>query len=100
MDGWGTTLRYDFAQDIGETVTLINMSPDMKKIMIVTGKITGCDNYLVPECKLAMRFKVADANHFHECQKWVGHHFSMVYGDYAQQIAAVAADYGMEVLQA
>lgn len=100
MDGWGTTLRYDFSRDIGEKVTLINMSPDMKKIMIVTGEISGCDNYLTPECKLAMRFKVADANHFHQCQQWVGHHFSMVYGDYAQQVAELAEDYGMEVLRA
>ena len=51
----GTTLRYDFAQDVGETITAINLSPDMKKIMIVKGEITGCDNYLVPECKLAVR---------------------------------------------
>lgn len=100
MDGWGTTLRYDFAKDIGEKVTLINMSPDMNKIMIVLGSITGCDDYLTPECKLAMRFTVADANKFHESQKYVGHHFSLVYGDYCEQIAAIAEDYGMEVLRA
>ena len=68
MDGWGTTLRYDFSQDIGDTITAINLSPDMKKIMIVKGEITGCDNYLVPECKLAVRYKVADTQHFHDCQ--------------------------------
>lgn len=100
MDGWGTTLRYDFARDIGEKVTLINMSPDMKKIMIASGTITGCDNYLTPECVLAMRFQVADANRFHQCQKYVGHHFSLVYGDYCDQIAAIGEDYGMEVLRA
>lgn len=100
MDGWGATMRYDFGLDKGETVTLVNMSPDMKKLMVVTGTVTGCDNYLMPECKLAMRFKVADANHFHECQKYVGHHFSMVYGDYSKQVAELAEDLGMEVLKA
>ena len=62
----------------------------MKKIMIVKGEITGCDNYLVPECKLAVRYKVADTKHFHDCQKYVGHHFALVYGDYGDQIAEAA----------
>lgn len=62
----------------------------MKKIMIVKGEITGCDNYLVPECKLAVRYKVADTQHFHDCQKYVGHHFSLVYGDYGDQVAEAA----------
>ncbi len=95
MDGWGTTLRYDFAQDVGETITAINLSPDMKKIMIVKGEITGCDNYLVPECKLAVRYKVADTKHFHDCQKYVGHHFALVYGDYGDQIAEAAEALGL-----
>ena len=100
MDGWGTTLRYDFAQDIGDTITAINLSPDMKKIMIVKGEITGCDNYLVPECKLAVRYKVADTQHFHDCQKYVGHHFSLVYGDYGDQVAEAAEALGLEVMRA
>ena len=99
MDGWGTTLRYDFAQDVGETITAINLSPDMKKIMIVKGEITGCDNYLVPECKLAVRYKVADTKHFHDCQKYVGHHFALVYGDYGDQIAEAAEALGLEVMR-
>ena len=37
LDNWGTTMRYNFAQDIGDTITLINISPDMKKMMIVKG---------------------------------------------------------------
>lgn len=34
MNSWGTTMRYDFARDNGESLTLINLSPDMKKIMV------------------------------------------------------------------
>lgn len=100
MDGWGTTLRYDFSRDNGEKVTLINLSPDMTKIMIATGEVCGCDNYLVPECKLSMDFKVADTVRFQECQNWVGHHFALVYGDYADKLTDVAKAYGLEVLRA
>lgn len=100
MDGWGTTIRYDFAKDVGQTVTLANMSPDMSKIMIATGTIDGCENYLKPECTLAMMFKVKDAERFIELQNYVGHHFCMVYGDCSQKLADVAKAYGMEVLKA
>lgn len=100
MDNWGTTLRYDFTKDIGETVTLINISPDMKKMMIVKGEINGCDDYLTPECKLAVRFKVEDAEKFIKGQKYVGHHFSLVYGDYTDSLEALAEAYGMDILKA
>lgn len=50
--------------------------------------------------KLSMDFKVKDAERFHDCQKWVGHHFSLVYGDYCDAVAVVAEDYGMTVLRA
>ena len=48
-------MRYDFSKDNGETLTMINMSPDMKKIMVAKGTINGCDDYLTPECKHAVR---------------------------------------------
>lgn len=99
MDGWGTTLRYDFGRDKGDQVTLINLSPDMKRIMIVVGTIEGCDDYLTPECKLAMRFKVGDIEKFLDGQKYVGHHFAMVYGDYREQLTAISKDYGLEIHQ-
>lgn len=100
MDNWGTTMRYDFAKDEGETLTLVNISPDMKKIMVAKGTINGCDDYLTPECKHAVRYTVADAKKFHECQKHVGHHFALVYGDYTEKVAAFARECGMEVLEA
>lgn len=100
MNNWGTTMRYDFANDIGETLTLVNLSPDMKKIMVAKGTINGCDDYLTPECKHAVRYTVADAERFHQCQKYVGHHFAIVYGDYVDQVIALANECGLEVLQA
>lgn len=55
---WGATMRYDFAKDAGETITMINISPKMDKIMIAKGEITGCDDFLTQECKHAVVFKV------------------------------------------
>lgn len=100
LENWGATMRYDFALDNGEPITLINLSPDMKKLMVAKGVINGCDNYLVPECKHAVRFTVADAERFHACQSHVGHHFAWVYGDYSKLLAQFAQDCGLEVLEA
>ncbi len=100
MDNWGTTMRYDFEKDNGEKITLLNLSPDMSKMMIVNGTINGCIDYLTPECKLAMKFKVHDVDEFMNSQKYVGHHFAWVYGDYSKQLKDLAKAYNLEVLQA
>ena len=100
MENWGATMRYDFARDNGATITLVNLSPDMKKIMVARGTINGCDNYLVPECKHAVRFTVADATHFHRCESHVGHHFAMVYGDHVEKVVQFGRECDLEVLEA
>ena len=100
LNSWGTTMRYDFSRDNGETLTLVNLSPDMKKIMVAKATINGCDDYLTPECKHAVRYTVKDAKQFHECQKHVGHHFALVYGDYVQEVKDFAKECELEVLEA
>lgn len=97
---WGTTMRYDFAQDAGEKVTLINLSPGMDKIMIVKGTVTGCDDFLTPECKHALVFDVADSRDFHKKEAEFGHHFAWVYGDYEEDLRLLADMLGMEVVVA
>ncbi|MCF0238661.1 MAG: hypothetical protein HUK24_08685, partial [Sphaerochaetaceae bacterium] len=97
-DGWGSTIRYDFCKDKGQKITLANMSPDFTKIVICEAEIEGCEDFLTPECVLACRFRVKDAEQFLNCQKYVGHHFGLVYGSWSQQIKDVAESLGMEVL--
>lgn len=87
---WGATMRYDFAKDKGEKITMINLSPKMDKIMIATGEITGCDDFLTQECKHAVVFKVKDAKDFHEKQEYFGQHYVWVYGDYVDDLKAFA----------
>ena len=97
---WGTTMRYDFAQDAGEKVTLINLSPKMDKIMIVRGTVTGCDDFLTPECKHALVFDVEDSHDFHKKEAEFGHHFAWVYGDYEEDLRMLADMLGMDVVVA
>lgn len=93
---WGATMRYDFAKDKGETITMINMSPRMDKMMIAKGEITGCDDFLTQECRHAVVFKVADARDFHEKEAEFGHHYAWVYGDYTKDLEEFAKLMGIE----
>ena len=97
---WGATMRYDFAKDAGETITMINISPKMDKIMIAKGEITGCDDFLTQECKHAVVFKVKDARDFHAKQEYFGQHYVWVYGDYTEDLKAFAKLMGMEAVLA
>ena len=97
---WGATMRYDFAKDAGETITMINISPKMDKIMIAKGEITGCDDFLTQECKHAVVFKVKDARDFHAKQEYFGQHYVWVYGDYTEDLKAFAKLMGIEAVLA
>ena len=97
MDSWGATMRVDFAKDAGDKITLINLSPRLDKLMVATGELIGCDDFITPECKLAAVFKVKDARDFHEKEQDYGHHFAWVYGDYADDLIALAKLLKMEV---
>lgn len=99
LGNWGTTMRYNFDLDKGQTVTAMALSPDFKKMMVVRGTVDGCDNYLVPECKLAMRYIVNDARKFYEYQQYVGHHMVVVYGDHTEAFKNIAHLYGMEIME-
>ena len=39
--GWGATIRYDFAADEGQVVTMCRVDPTCKKILIAKGTIVG-----------------------------------------------------------
>lgn len=100
LSNWGSTMRHDFSKDTGEAVTLMSLSPDMKKMMLVKSKIVGGQNYLVPECMHACDFSIEDPDRFHECQQYVGHHMVLTYGDYTKKLKKLAKEYGLEVLEA
>lgn len=93
---WGTTMRYDFAKDKGNAITMINLSPRMDKMMIAKGEITGCDDFLTQECRHAVVFKVKDSTDFHRKEEDFGHHFAWVYGDYTKDLEEFAKLMGIE----
>ena len=56
--GWGATLRYDFAKDAGQVITMARISPDCSHMMIAKGTIVGGGGVDSQNCSLSVIFTV------------------------------------------
>lgn len=88
--GFGATIRYDFAQDNGQTITMGRFSPDCKKFFIAKGIIKGGGGTDIPNCTLSVIFQVTDQRDFFYKQINFGNHIPLVYGDYVDDLALFA----------
>jgi len=96
--GWGPTIRYDFARDQGEPVTLATFNPTYTKLLVASGEIAGCKGFDKVGCTLMPLFKVADAADYFDRAHDFTHHHTMVYGDYAQKLTELGRIMGFEVV--
>jgi len=84
--GFGATIRYDFANDTGETVTLGRFHRSGDQMLVASGKIDGSFDVLKYGCSLGIKIKMDNIMDYYEHSKDFGHHLAMVYGDYTGQI--------------
>ena len=98
--GWGVTLRYDFNQDIGQTVTMCRVDPSCSRLFVARGKVVagrGQDDY---GCSLGVFLRVKDGNDFFKKQMMVGNHVPLVYGDCFDKVCELGRQLGLEVITA
>ena len=99
--GWGATIRYDFAKDAGQVITMARISPDCKKLFIGKGTIVGGGGYDSQNCSLSVIFQVPDARDFFKKQiRYGGNHIPLVYGDYTEELEILAEALGLEAVKA
>jgi hypothetical protein len=98
--GWGATVRYDFNQDKGQTVTMCRIDPTCKILFVARGTIVGGTGYNDVNCSEGVFFQVKNSRDFFEKQSLVGHHVPLVYGDYLDQIVKLGNILGLEVITA
>ena len=98
--GFGATIRYDFKQDIGQVVTLMRIDPTCSKFFVAKGEIIGGIGYKDTNCSEGAIVKIKDHADFYNKQSYFGNHVPLVYGDYVDQIKALAAELDMEVMEA
>ncbi len=97
--GWGATIRYDFKQDKGQSVTLARFNPAGDKVLVAAGKIVGGDGFDGISCSLAADIKINDVVDFFEKEQDFGHHLAMVYGDYTAEVVRLGKLMGFDVVQ-
>ena len=95
---FGAVLRYDFDQDAGQVVTLCRFSPDGSKLFIARGDVVCGDGYEANNCNNLVIFRVKDQMDCYKKQLLVGNHVALVYGDYTEQLKALAEVLGVEPL--
>lgn len=98
--GFGVTLRYDFTQDAGTTITMARISPDCSKLFVAKGEIVGGVGYQDYSCSEGVFFRVKDGSDFFQKQLDVGNHVPLVYGDCFDRVCALGRHLGLEVITA
>lgn len=82
MDGrWGATIRYDFAKDAGQVVTVARFDPTCSKLFVARGSIVSGAGYYDENCSEGVYYAVNDIDAFNEGSKATGNHMALVYGD-------------------
>ncbi len=97
--GWGTTVRYDFSLDAGQTVTLARFDPTAAKLLISAGIIIEGFGVNKVGCSMGVHIKVPNAADFFEKQKITGHHLAMVYSDITGELKAAGEIMNFEVME-
>ncbi len=99
MDGrWGATMRYDFAKDAGQVVTVCRFDPSCSKLFVARGTIVGGAGYYDENCSEGVYYHVNDIDAFAEGNMTVGNHLGLVYGDVLDAAVRYGQIAGFEVI--
>lgn len=95
---FGAVLRYKFADDAGQEITIARFSPDCSKLLIAKGTVVGGGGYHRDHCNTAIIYRVSDRKEMWKKQSLVGNHLCLVYGDHTSRLKALAEAMGIEPL--
>ncbi len=95
--GFGATLRVDFEKDMGQEMTVGRFDPLAKKMLMTVGKITEGGGLEGCGCAQNVTLKIPNAKQFLRSIQNYGHHLSLVYGNYADDIHLLSDLVGFEV---
>lgn len=98
--GWGATIRYDFANDAGETITMCRIDPTCEKLFVAKGTILDSIGYNDTNCSMGVFFKVKDSKDFFKKQAAIGNHMPLIYGDFEEQIIELGELLDLEIVHA
>lgn len=95
---FGGVLRYRFADDKGQVITMCKLSPDCKKMFIGKGTIVSGGGYDKNNCNGYVIYRVENQKKFYQAHAYVGNHLPLVYGDCVEEMRMLAEALGLEPL--
>ncbi|MCK4445557.1 MAG: hypothetical protein KAW56_00585 [Candidatus Marinimicrobia bacterium] len=99
--GFGATFRYYFNKDKGEVVTVARFDPSATKVLLTKGTIkSGSELFKGIGCAQNVEISIPDGRELMRKQMNFGHHLTMVFGDYTQEIIDLADMMNFEVIAA
>ncbi|MBN1905175.1 MAG: hypothetical protein JW927_08780 [Deltaproteobacteria bacterium] len=96
--GWGATIRYDFAKDKGQTITMCRFDPTCSKLFVARGTVVSGIGYRDKNCSEGVIFQVNDSKDFFNKISIVGNHNPLVYGDYFDQVVKLGKMLKLDVI--
>ena len=98
--GWGPTMRHDFRENKGETLTMARISPDAKTLFVARGTVVAGTGEQMSGCTQGVLFMVKDSKDFFHKQCNVGNHVPMVMADCFDEIVELGHLLGLNVVTA
>jgi hypothetical protein len=100
VGGWGATIRYDFARDVGTPVTLARFDPTGTEVLVLRGELVGGAGFDRVGCSLVAHIRVKDIVDLFRKELDFGHHLAVVYGDYVDDVKELSRLMGYECTEA
>lgn len=98
--GWGATIRHNYDEDEGKTVTFVRVDPTGTRLLAVRATIVGDIGFRDIGCATGFYSQVADVKDFFKKESQFGHHFAWVYGDVTESLIELGELMGIEVVTA
>jgi hypothetical protein len=98
VGGWGVTVRYDFAVDKGQPVTIARANPGQTKILVTKGEIVDGLGLNEISCSLGVRIRLADTLKLFRSAADYGGHLVMAYGDYVSPMEDLSHVVGFDLM--
>ncbi len=98
--GFGATMRIDFNEYKGETITLLRFNPECTKLMVAKGTVVGGFGYETTGCSEGIYFSVEDKLDYFRKQSRFGLHMPTVFGDHVEEAKMLGQILGLEVIVA
>ena len=96
--GFGATMRRDFNEDKGKSVTMCRFSINCDKLFVARGTVWGGFGYELKNCTLGSILQVEDTDRFFAGQIQAGNHVPFVFGDYLDEMIELGRACGLEVV--